>query len=202
MWLSSDWTYTIRFENHVTRCVCFISKSWFIQHEFYLLFKQKSEFWPKCRNSGSKFFCQHETSHTTCYTYKLFKIIDFPWLEWPPRMKIATVLNFMTSDWLRKVNAFGQLVSAATLYPKFHAGTRNHLSNFWPPLRSGYCYLNKGECNLNQSKHGSFVERLAENNSWNNADRHKIHEIFMTNCFVFVITLVCKSSIQSGNGSN
>ena len=23
--------------------------------------------------------------------------------------------------------------------------------------RSGYCYLNKGECNFNQSKHDSFV---------------------------------------------
>ena len=31
--------------------------------------------------------------------------------------------------------------------------------------RSGYCYLNKGECNLNQSKDDSFVERVAKNNS-------------------------------------
>ena len=30
--------------------------------------------------------------------------------------------------------------------------------------RSGNCYLNKGECNLNQSKHDSFVERVAKNN--------------------------------------
>ena len=29
----------------------------------------------------------------------------------------------------------------------------------------GYSYLNKGECNLNQSKDGSFVERVAKNNS-------------------------------------
>ena len=29
--------------------------------------------------------------------------------------------------------------------------------------RSGYCYLNKGECNLNQSKDDSFVERVAKN---------------------------------------
>ena len=58
--------------------------------------------------------------------------------------------------------------------------------------RSGYCYLNKGECNLNQSKDGSFVERVPKNNSWNNGDRHKIHEIFIINCFVFVITLVWK----------
>ena len=31
--------------------------------------------------------------------------------------------------------------------------------------RSGYCYLNKGECNFNQSKEDSFVERVAKNNS-------------------------------------
>ena len=31
--------------------------------------------------------------------------------------------------------------------------------------RSGYCYLNKGEYNLNQSKDNSFVERVAKNNS-------------------------------------
>ena len=48
--------------------------------------------------------------------------------------------------------------------------------NTW---RSGYCYLNKGECNLNQSKDDSFVERVAKNNSWNNRDRHKIHEILL-----------------------
>ena len=29
----------------------------------------------------------------------------------------------------------------------------------------GYCYLNKGECNLNQSKGNSFVERVAKINS-------------------------------------
>ena len=56
--------------------------------------------------------------------------------------------------------------------------------------RSDYCYSNKGECNLNQSKDDSFVERVAKNNSRNNGDRHKIHEIFVTDCFVFVITLV------------
>ena len=70
--------------------------------------------------------------------------------------------------------------------------------NFFPnsrttSWRSGYCYLNKGECNLNQSKHDSFVERVAKNNSWNNRDRHKIHEIFLINCFVFVITPVWKT---------
>ena len=31
--------------------------------------------------------------------------------------------------------------------------------------RSGYCYLNKGECKLNQSKDYSFGERVAKNNS-------------------------------------
>ena len=49
--------------------------------------------------------------------------------------------------------------------------------------RSGYCYLNKGECNLNQSKEDSFVERVAKNNSWNNGDRHKIHEIYQLSLF-------------------
>ena len=33
---------------------------------------------------------------------------------------------------------------------------------FW---RSGYYYLNKGECNLNQSRDDSFVEWVAKNNS-------------------------------------
>ena len=59
-----------------------------------------------------------------------------------------------------------------------------------PFLASGYCDLNKGECDLNQSKDGCFVERVAKNNSWNNGDRHKIHEKFLINCFVFVIILV------------
>ena len=39
-------------------------------------------------------------------------------------------------------------------------------------------------------KNDSFVERVAKNNSLNNGDRHKIHEMFLINCFVFVITLV------------
>ena len=33
------------------------------------------------------------------------------------------------------------------------------------------------------NKDDSFVERVAKNNSWNNGDRHKIHEIFLINCF-------------------
>ena len=31
--------------------------------------------------------------------------------------------------------------------------------------QSGYFYLNKGKCNLNQSKDDFFVERVAKNNS-------------------------------------
>ena len=42
-------------------------------------------------------------------------------------------------------------------------------------------------------KDDSFVERVAKNNSWNNGDRHKIHEIFQINCFVFVQPLVPKT---------
>ena len=60
------------------------------------------------------------------------------------------------------------------------------LSTWW----SGCCDSNKGECDLNQSNDGSFVKRVAKNNNWNNDDRHKIHEIFLINCFVFVIILV------------
>ena len=56
--------------------------------------------------------------------------------------------------------------------------------------RSGYCYLNKREYGLNQSEDDSFVKRVAKNNNLNNGDRHKIHEIFLINCFVFVIILV------------
>ena len=36
-------------------------------------------------------------------------------------------------------------------------------------------------------KGGSFVKRVAKNNSWNNGGRHKIHEKFLINCFVSVI---------------
>ena len=31
--------------------------------------------------------------------------------------------------------------------------------------RSAYCNLNKGECNLNQSKDDSFVKRVAKDNN-------------------------------------
>ena len=59
-----------------------------------------------------------------------------------------------------------------------------------PTWRSGCCYINKGECDLNQSKDDSCVKRVTKNNNWNNGDRHKIYEIFLINCFVFVIILV------------
>ena len=60
------------------------------------------------------------------------------------------------------------------------------LSTWW----SGYCYWNKRECGLNQSRVDSFVGRVAKNNSQNDSDRHKIHEIFLANCLVLVITLL------------
>ena len=34
---------------------------------------------------------------------------------------------------------------------------------------------------------------MVKNNSWNKGDRHKIHEIFLINCFVFIINLVWKT---------
>ena len=43
---------------------------------------------------------------------------------------------------------------------------------------------------------------MAKDNSENNEDRHKIHTVFPTNFFVFVVTLVSKNSIQFGNSSN
>ena len=38
-----------------------------------------------------------------------------------------------------------------------------------------------------------LFERVAKNNSWNNGDRHKNQEIFLINCFVFVINPVWKT---------
>ena len=55
---------------------------------------------------------------------------------------------------------------------------------------SGCCSQNKGECDLNKSNVDSFVERVAKNKSENNGDRHKIHKVFPTYCFVLVITLI------------
>ena len=67
------------------------------------------------------------------------------------------------------------------------------LGTWW----SGYCYLNKGECDLNQSKDDSFVERVAKINSRNNGVRHKIHYIFLVNCFVFVFFFRYNSSLAN-----
>ena len=45
-----------------------------IQDEFCLLFEQKSQFWPKVRNSDFALLCQHETLYIACnYTCKLAK---------------------------------------------------------------------------------------------------------------------------------
>ena len=65
----------------------------------------------------------------------------------------------------------------------------------WPLL------FKQRECDLNQSKDDFLVEWIAKNNSWNNGDRHKIHESFLINSFVFVITLVSNST-QFGNDLN
>ena len=59
--------------------------------------------------------------------------------------------------------------------------------------RSGHCYLNKAECNSSKSKDDFFVEWVAKNNSWNNGDHHKFHEIILIKCFVFFVTLVLKT---------
>ena len=68
-----------------------------------------------------------------------------------------------------------------------------HADDSFTSWWSGHCSLNKVECNLNQSKDDYFVERVAKNNSWNNGHGHKIHETFLTNCFVFVISPVWKT---------
>ena len=65
---------------------------------------------------------------------------------------------------------------------------------------SGFCYWNKRECDLNQSKDGSFVKRVAKNNNWNNGDRHKIHKKFLIKCFRCNSSLT--NSTQFGNGSH
>ena len=87
------------------------------------------------------------------------KIIDLSWLKCLPCMKIAIVLIFTRSHWLRyyavyslllhtitkqlhfstcrtckSEKKFGQFGSAATLFAKFRTGTRKSLSDFWPPL--------------------------------------------------------------------
>ena len=42
-----------------------------------------------------------------------------------------------------------------------------------------------------------FCWTVAKNNSWNNGDRHKIHEIFLIICFIFDITPVWKTAHSS-----
>ena len=42
---------------------------------------------------------------------------------------------------------------------------------------------NKGKRDVNQSKFGSFVSRVAKNNGESNGDRHKIYNIFLTVLF-------------------
>ena len=49
---------------------------------------------------------------------------------------------------------------------------------------------NKGKLDLNKSKVNSFVSLVAKNSCEINGDRHKTYNIFPTNCFVLVITLV------------
>ena len=48
------------------------------------------------------------------------------------------------------------------------------------------CYLNTEECNLNQTKDDSFVERVVKNNSWNNGVFLKVHEIVQINSLFFI----------------
>ena len=62
-------------------------------------------------------------------------------------------------------------------------GCRSEMVLVQPNMRVFLQYsVNKEECDLNQSL-------LAKNNNWNNGDRHKIHEVFLINCFVLVTVL-------------
>ena len=55
-------------------------------------------------------------------------------------MKNVSVLNLMTSKYMgdvsigKKTMIFGQLVTVASLFAQFHAGTKKFLQHFWPPL--------------------------------------------------------------------
>ena len=53
----------------------------------------------------------------------------------------------------------------STNVPKRSVNEGCHTLKITGTWRSGYCYLNKGECDLNQSKDNSFVERVAKNNN-------------------------------------
>ena len=54
---------------------------------------------------------------------------------------------------------------SASFYPCTFCSEQSGFLQVSSTWRSGDCYLNKGECNLNQSKDDSFVERVAKNNS-------------------------------------
>ena len=67
------------------------------------------------------------------------------------------------------------------------------------PWQSGFCYQNKGECNLDQSNVDSFVKHVAKNNRENNGGPHKTHKIFQMKCFVFCHNFSLEQSAQSIN---
>ena len=129
--------------------------------EFYLFFEQKSEFWPIFRDSRFAFSCLHETLYTNCYVCRLHENRWFSWSELSLRVKIATIswrhsdldirpcidfcfksvpnnFTFRTwrTFWLENSIIFGKLASAATLFAKFHVGTKNHYLTF------GHSYSN------------------------------------------------------------
>ena len=79
-------------------------------------------------------------------------------------------------------------------------GTFGQLILYWSTWRSGYCDLNKGECNLSQSKDDSFVKRVAKNNNWNNGDCHKFMKFSWLFSFHYNSRLT--KSTQFGNDSN
>ena len=70
-----------------------------ISDEFYLLFRQRSEFLPKIRKKRSTFCAKMEIRIQLATLAKTLclKIIDFSSLKFLPYMKIRTLLNFMTS---------------------------------------------------------------------------------------------------------
>ena len=80
----------------------------------------------------------------------------------PKTSKLSFLVHHFQSYFNFKV---GSLLVIPCLLPRL---IELHLT-WW----SGYCYLNKGECNLNQSKDDSFVEWVAKNNSWNNENSNK-----------------------------
>ena len=55
---------------------------------------------------------------------------------------------------------------------------------------AGYCYQNKEDNYLSQSKVSGLVEQVGRRNSTDIGDYHKFHNISQMNCFIFVIALV------------